>query len=124
VAGAREPRPVRAVDQASRAAVVASGLPRAGSSGGVPLKIKDFIGTVGLLDWAKENGCPWVARTCAEIAPHGHLHVLRRARELDCLWDESTCAAAAEAARGLHSFAFRLNINTFCGLRWVYGWSQ
>jgi len=86
---------VARVGRASRAVVVASGLPRAGTTGGVPLKIKDFIGTVELLAWAKENGCPWVARTCAMIALHGHLEVLRRARELECPWDASTCAAAA-----------------------------
>jgi hypothetical protein len=87
---------VARVGRASRAAVVASGLPHAGPTGGVPLKIKDFIGSVELLAWAKENGCPWVVRTCAVIARHGHQQVLRRARELDCPWGESTCAATAE----------------------------
>jgi hypothetical protein len=48
-----------------RAAVVASGLPRAGKTVGVPLKITDFIRSVELLTWAKENGCPWIAKTVA-----------------------------------------------------------
>jgi hypothetical protein len=87
---------VARVGRASRAVVVASGLPRAGTSVGVPLNIKDFVGSVELLCWAKENGCPWVARTCALIARNGYLQVLRRARELDCPWDACTCAAAAE----------------------------
>ena len=74
------------VGRASRAMVVASSLPRAGASVGVPLKIQDFVRSVELLAWAKENGCPWIARTCAVIAEHGDLQVLRRARELDCPW--------------------------------------
>jgi len=87
---------VARVGRASRAVVVASSLPRAGASVGVPLKIKDFVESIELLAWAKENGCPWVARTCAVIARHGNLQVLRRARGHDCPWDSSTCAAAAE----------------------------
>jgi hypothetical protein len=87
---------VARVGPASCAIVVASGLPRAGTTLGVPFKIKDFVGSVELLAWAKENGCPWVARTCAVNARHGHLRVLRRARELDCPWDAWTCAVAAQ----------------------------
>ena len=83
------------VGRTSRAIVVASGLPRAGTSVGVPLKIQDLVESVELLAWAKENGCPWVARTCAVIARHGNLQVLRRARGHDCPWGESTCVAAA-----------------------------
>ena len=84
------------VGGASRAVVVASGLPRAGTGVGVPLKVPEFCGSVERLAWAKDNGCPWIARTCQVIARHGNLQVLRRARELDCSWDVSTCAAAAE----------------------------
>jgi hypothetical protein len=29
-------------------------------------------------------------------------------------------AAAVPGARGLHSFTFRLNVSTFCGIRWVH----
>ena len=46
------------VGPASRAAVVASGLLRAGASEGGPLKLREFLGSVELLSWAKENGCP------------------------------------------------------------------
>ena len=87
------------VGPASRAAVVASGLPRAGTTKGVPLKIRKFVGSVELLAWAKENDCPWVARTCNAIARRGNLQVLRRARELDCPWSLWTCSYAA---RGGH----------------------
>jgi hypothetical protein len=43
------------------AAVVASGLPRAGLKGGeFPLDVRDFVtGSIELLAWAKTNGCPW-----------------------------------------------------------------
>jgi hypothetical protein len=51
----------------ARAAVVASGLRCwwvGGGRWGVPLKISHFVGGSVQLAWAKENGCPWVARTC------------------------------------------------------------
>jgi len=84
------------VGPASRAAVVASGLPRAsGMNGGGPLKLKAFCRSAERLAWAKANDCPWVARTFAMIARHGDLQVMRRARELDCPCAKSTCAAAA-----------------------------
>jgi hypothetical protein len=72
-------------------------LPCARANGGGLLQVMDFIRSVELLAWAKENGCPWVARTCALIAQQGHLPVPRRARELDCPWDASTCAALLTA---------------------------
>jgi len=83
------------VGPASRAAAVASGLPRAGAGEGVPLKLKDFVGSVQRLAWAKANDCPWVAATCALAARSGHPEVLRWAREHGCDWDEMTCADAA-----------------------------
>ena len=83
------------VGPASRAAVVASNLPRAGTVGGGPLKITELCGTVQLLAWAKANDCPWVARTCALAARIGHSEVLTWAREHGCDWDADTCAWAA-----------------------------
>ena len=77
------------------AAVVASGLARAGKSEGLPLKITAFFGSAERLAWAKANGCPWVARTCAWAARSGSLEVLRWARANDCPWDAVTCAWAA-----------------------------
>ena len=41
------------------AAVVSSGLPRAGKRGAVPLMLKDVVVSVELLAWAKANGCQW-----------------------------------------------------------------
>jgi hypothetical protein len=83
------------VGSASRAAVVASGLPRAGATVGVPLNIRGFCRPVERLAWAKANECPWVAKMCALATRSGRLQVLRRARELDCPWDKTTCGNAA-----------------------------
>ena len=81
------------------AAVLASGLPRAGKTEGDPLKITQFVGSVGRLAWTKANGCPWVARTCAIAARDGRLTGLRWAREHDCPWDWETSAYAAVDGR-------------------------
>jgi len=77
------------------AAVVSSGLPRAGKSVGVPLKLKQFIGSVRRLAWAKANGCPWNMKTTAFAARGGNLEVLRWARENGCMWRDTTCSEAA-----------------------------
>ena len=45
------------------AVVVSSGLPRAGITEGVPLRVTEFCGSVERLAWAKANGCPWSWRT-------------------------------------------------------------
>jgi len=84
------------VGSASRAAVVASGLPRAGANGDAPLEKDDFVGSVERLAWARDNGCPWNAWTTALAARTGRVEVLRWAREHGCDWDERTCAEAAE----------------------------
>jgi hypothetical protein len=47
------------------AAVAGSGLPRAGKSVVVPLNFKAFCTSAKRLAWAKDNGCPWVEKTCA-----------------------------------------------------------
>ena len=95
------------VGPASRAAVVASGLPRAGTNGraGLPrLRLKPFCGSVKRLAWARENECPLVPRTCGcgrmtcgcswdmqvchNAAASGNLEVLIWAREHGCPWEE------------------------------------
>jgi hypothetical protein len=52
-------------------------------------------GWLGVLQWARTNGCPWNEATCAGAAEGGHLEVLQWARVNGCPWDESTCAHAA-----------------------------
>ena len=77
------------------AAVVSRGLPRAGKGAAVPLKLVDFVASVGMLAWAKANLCPWEEKTCVRITRGGHLEVLQWARENHCPWNEDTCANAA-----------------------------
>jgi hypothetical protein len=47
--------------------VLTFGLPRAGKTAGVPLKLSEFVGSAERLAWAKANGCAWEARTCAPL---------------------------------------------------------
>ena len=49
-------------------------------------------GNLDVLRWARENGCQWNWRTCAYAAEGGHLEVLRWARENGCEWNAYTCA--------------------------------
>ena len=77
------------------AAVLASGLQRAGKSARVPLKLSEFVGSVERLAWAKANRCPWEAQTCATAAKFGDLEVLQWAQEHGCLWEARTCDNAA-----------------------------
>jgi hypothetical protein len=37
-----------------------------------------------VLQWARANGCPWDAKTCAETAFGGHLELLQWAHENGC----------------------------------------
>ena len=84
------------VGRGCRDAVRSSGMPIAGVKGGAcPLEVKDFVGSLELLAWAKASGCPWNERTCALAAARGHLVVLKWAREHHCPVDEWTCAYAA-----------------------------
>jgi hypothetical protein len=48
-----------------------------------------------VLQWARANGCPWDAATCAWAAEGGHLEVLQWARANGCDWDKLTCSEAA-----------------------------
>ena len=78
-------------------ATAGSDLPWGGKSAGVPLKLKEFCGSVARLAWAKANGCPWgEERICAYVAMGGKLKVLIWAREHGCPWEWTTCSAAAE----------------------------
>jgi hypothetical protein len=55
------------------------------------------LGRLDVLEWARRENCPWDAQTCTAAAEKGHLHVLEwaRSRESPCPWDGSTCAGAA-----------------------------
>jgi len=78
------------------AVVVANNLPRAGKGGVVRLKLSDFVGSVEMLEWASDNGCPWNVWTSETCAAGGHVEVLQWAREHGCSWNATTCARAAE----------------------------
>ena len=86
----------RAISSRPSVASVASGSTRAGQAGAAPLKVQEFVGSVARLEWAKDNGCPWQPRMCAQVALGGRLEVLQWAREHGCEWDAWTCAKAAE----------------------------
>ena len=54
-------------------------------------------GHLHILQWARENDCPWDKYTCVLAAGGGHLHILQWARENGCPWDEDTCLWAADS---------------------------
>ena len=53
-------------------------------------------GHLDCLKYAHENGCPWDWRTCCEAAEKGKLECLQYAHEHGCDWDEWTCSFAAK----------------------------
>ena len=52
-------------------------------------------GYMGVIKWARANGCPWDEWTCTNAAEGGHLEVLQWARANGCPWNSLTCACAA-----------------------------
>ena len=62
-----------------RSACVHSGLTWAGKSAGVPLKVKDFGGSVEWMAWAEANGCrwdQWMDKTCMLVLEGGHMAMI------------------------------------------------
>ena len=51
-------------------------------------------GHLKCLIWAREQRCPWDARTCADAAMNGRLETLIWARDHGCPWDTRTCTDA------------------------------
>ena len=73
------------VGKASRAAVLSSGLPHAGANigAGVPFfELRNFVGSVERLAWARDNKCPLVPRKCGCVR-----------RTCGCGWDARVCQA-------------------------------
>ena len=56
-------------------------------------------GQLEVLEWLRENECPWDKNTCEEAAYSGHLEVLQWARENGCPWKEDTCWSAAQGGQ-------------------------
>ena len=52
-------------------------------------------GHLRVLQWARENGCPWGNLTCAGAAGGGQLELLQWARANGCEWNGTTCYIAA-----------------------------
>jgi len=57
--------------------------------------MRAIVKSRSLLQWARENGCPWDARVCAAAARGGHLETLQWARANGCPWDLMTGVEAA-----------------------------
>ncbi|WZN59355.1 ankyrin repeat protein [Chloropicon roscoffensis] len=55
-------------------------------------------GHLEVVQWLRQNGCPWNSTTCYLAAKGGHLDVLKWLRDQDppCPWNEETCTYAAE----------------------------
>jgi len=56
-------------------------------------------GHLQLLQWLREQGCPWDATTCAFAAMGGHIPVLEWLRANHCPWDERACEWAARGGQ-------------------------
>ena len=58
-------------------------------------------GHLEVVQWLRQNGCPWSIWACTFSARGGHLEVLKWARDQDppCPWDWATCARAAEGGQ-------------------------
>lgn len=55
-----------------------------------------FITLVQVLKYCIDNGCMWNELSCAMAAETGHLEILRWCRANGCPWNELTCSYAAE----------------------------
>jgi hypothetical protein len=59
-------------------------------------RVRNFVGSIGRLAWAKERGCPWNAKTFKVIAKGGNVEVAKWAKERGCPWDvKVVCNSAA-----------------------------
>jgi len=47
-----------------------------------------------VLQWAREQDCPWDADTCSDAARGGHLEVLKWAWEHGCPFRQIACSQA------------------------------
>jgi hypothetical protein len=54
------------------------------------------LGSVRLLNWARENNLAWSTYTCSCAADNGHLPALKYLHENGCPWDYRTCYRATD----------------------------
>mmetsp|Transcript_7564 Transcript_7564/g.15699 ORF Transcript_7564/g.15699 Transcript_7564/m.15699 type:complete len:142 (-) Transcript_7564:46-471(-) len=67
----------------------------------MPLGRGDFEGCgkdghLEILQWVREEGCPWDDRICWRAARFGHLEVLQWLWEEECPWNKDVCVWAAQ----------------------------
>ena len=105
-----------AVEAAAAAAEGGSGLPRAGKSAGVPLKLAAFVGSEKRLAWAKSNGCPWTERTCAVIAAVGQCRLIVSEPKLKAR------LVSAQTYIVMNRFQALLSISTCAATPWAGIW--
>ena len=70
-------------------------------------------GQLEVLQWAREQGCPWDDEICAAAAAQGHLQVLQWARAQDCPWNKAVCIRAVEGNH-LELLAWALGAGCAC----------
>lgn len=56
-------------------------------------------GHLAVLQWARENGCPWDEHTCSAAVSAGQLAVLQWARQKGCPWNKRDCLQSARRRR-------------------------
>ena len=60
-------------------------------------------GNLRLVQWLRDEGCPWDTFACAHASRH--LEVLRWLRANGCPWDAQTCDSAVDRGRPVLSWA-------------------
>jgi len=65
----------------------------------VSLRVENFLGSIAMLNWAVERGCPLSAKTFARAARCASLDVLRELKKLKCPWNSRVCVYAALRGR-------------------------
>jgi hypothetical protein len=70
-------------------------------------------GHLDVLQWARQQECPWDSNTCAYAAKGGRLDIIQWARQQaePCPWNVDTCA---EATRGGHLAVLQWAIANGC----------
>ena len=100
----------------ARAAVLASGLPRAGAlHENPPLHASRAVDTLAMTRWALDNGLPSHWRVAEHAAAAGNLPALRLLRDRACPWNWRACAAAAQ---GGHLDVLRWAVDNGCAFPW------
>lgn len=56
-------------------------------------QLSEVVQSVPLLQWARDQDCPWDEGTCTLAGKGGHLAVLKWARANRCPWNARLCAA-------------------------------